>query len=324
MTSIQQKLATGRGKFTPEYPDLGTGPVNYEDSISEEFFGAERKAVFERSWLCVGRMERLPRKGSYFTRELPGQLASIVITRDLDDNVYAFHNVCAHRGNKVVWQEHPMRSPRVAVGQFACKYHGWRYGLDGVVNHITNEEEFFDLDKSKLRMPPVHCEVWAGFIFINLAEDPVPLRTFLGEGLLGIEAYPFHLMTQHYGFSTQIKGNWKLAVDSVASGTTRRTSTAVSSTPTCPWRRLARHLAERQLQTLHAAIDRVLSRGALGDDAPVVGAGVGRFLVRPLAERLRRPYVDFASLVEGEPATREWAARCAPAAAVAILAAEGW
>ena len=90
------------------------------------------------------------------------------------------------------------------------------------------------------------------------------------------------------------------------------------------WRRLAAHLAERQLQSLHAAIDRVLSRGGLGDDAPIVGAGVGRFLLRPLAERLRRPYVDFASLVEGEPATREWAARCAPAAAVAILAADGW
>jgi probable H4MPT-linked C1 transfer pathway protein len=90
------------------------------------------------------------------------------------------------------------------------------------------------------------------------------------------------------------------------------------------WRRLAKHLAEGQLQILHAAIDRVLSRGALGDEAPVVGAGVGRFLVRPLAERLRRPYVDFASLVEGEPATREWAARCAPAAAVAILSADGW
>ena len=153
MTSIQQKLATGRGKYTPEYPELGTGPVNYEDSISEEFFAAERKAVFERNWLCVGRMERLPRKGSYFTRELPGRLASIVITRDLD--------------------------------------------------------------KSKLRMPPVHCDVWAGFIFINLSEDPVPLRSFLGEILLPMETYPFHLMTQRYGFSTRIKGNWKLAVDSV-------------------------------------------------------------------------------------------------------------
>jgi len=215
MTGIQQRLATGRGKFTTDYPELGTGPVNYEDSISEEFFVAERKAVFERNWLCVGRLERLPRKGSYFTRELPGRLASIVITRDLDDNVHAFHNVCAHRGNKVVWQEHPQEESAGSCRAFACKYHGWRYGLDGVVNHITNEAEFFDLDKSKLRMPPVHCEVWAGFIFINLSEDPVPLRSFLGEILLPMETYPFHLMTQRYGFSTRIKGNWKLAVDSV-------------------------------------------------------------------------------------------------------------
>jgi phenylpropionate dioxygenase-like ring-hydroxylating dioxygenase large terminal subunit len=142
VTSIQQRLATGRGKFTLDYPELGIGPVNYEDSISEEFFAAERKAVFERNWLCVGRMNRLPRKGSYFTRELPGRLASIVITRDLDDNVQAFHNVCAHRGNKVVWQEHPQQESAGNCRAFSCKYHGWRYGLDGVVNHITNEEEF--------------------------------------------------------------------------------------------------------------------------------------------------------------------------------------
>ena len=82
LTSIQQRLSTGRGKFTTDYPELGTAPVNYEDSISEEFFAAERKAVFERNWLCVGRIERLPRKGSYFTRDLPGRLASIVIARD--------------------------------------------------------------------------------------------------------------------------------------------------------------------------------------------------------------------------------------------------
>lgn len=91
-----------------------------------------------------------------------------------------------------------------------------------------------------------------------------------------------------------------------------------------PWRRLAAHLAERQRQTLQNAIDRVLSRGLLGDAAPIVGAGVGRFLLHSLAERLQRPYVDFSSLVEGDRARREWAARCAPAAAVAILAVEGW
>ena len=215
MTDIQQRLATGKGKFTPQYPGLGTAPVHYEDCISEEFFAAERQAVFNRTWLCVGRIERLPRPGSYFTRNLPGRLASIVVTRDLDNTVHAFHNVCAHRGNKVVWQEHPQEETSGSCRAFACKYHGWRYGLDGRVNHITNEQEFFDLDKSQLRMPPVHCELFAGFIFINLADDPIPLRTFLGERLLELETYPFERMTQRYGFATRIHGNWKLAVDSV-------------------------------------------------------------------------------------------------------------
>lgn len=90
------------------------------------------------------------------------------------------------------------------------------------------------------------------------------------------------------------------------------------------WRRLATHLAEGQQQILRSAVDRILSRGIPGGDAPIVGAGVGRFLARELAQRLRRPYVDFSELVEGEPAAREWAARCAPAAAVAILAAGSW
>ncbi|MFB4298775.1 aromatic ring-hydroxylating dioxygenase subunit alpha [Actinomadura sp. NTSP31] len=214
MTELQQRLATGRGKFTPDYPDLGTGPVDYEDSISPEFFAAEREAVFKRSWLYVGRSERLPRPGTFFTRELHG-LASIVIARRRDGTVNAFHNVCAHRGNKVVWQEHPQEESKGSCREFACKYHGWRYGLDGRVTHVTNEQEFFGLDKDSLRMPPVHCEEFAGFIFVNLADDPVPLRTYLGDRLLELEAYPFHKMTQHYGFSAPIRGNWKLAVDSV-------------------------------------------------------------------------------------------------------------
>lgn len=215
MTDIQERLATGKGKFTPLYPELGTAPVSYEDCISPEFFEAEREAVFKRTWLCVGRVERLSRPGAYFTRELPGKLASIVITKGLDGEIHAFHNVCAHRGNKVVWQEHPQEETKGTCREFACKYHGWRYGLDGCVTHVTNEEEFFDLDKSALRMPPVECDVFAGFIFVNLAKDPVPLRTFLGDRILELEAYPFDQMTQRYGFATRIHGNWKLAVDSV-------------------------------------------------------------------------------------------------------------
>jgi len=97
----------------------------------------------------------------------------------------------------------------------------------------------------------------------------------------------------------------------------------LDSAPPAAWRRLAQHLAERQRQTLQAAIDCVVSRG-LDDAAPIVGAGVGRFLARDLAGRLGRRYADFADMIDGDAQAKEWAARCAPAAAVASLAADGW
>ena len=53
-----------------------------------------------------------------------------------------------------------------------CKYHGWRYDLDGACTFVQQEQEFFDLDKADYGLVPVHCEVWAGFIFVNLAKQP--------------------------------------------------------------------------------------------------------------------------------------------------------
>lgn len=85
------------------------------------------------------------------------------------------------------------------------------------------------------------------------------------------------------------------------------------------WRGLAEHLAGCQRDSLLEACREVLSRGDISDDAPVVGAGIGRMVLRGLADRLGRPYVDFAELVEGDEAVREAAADCAPAAAVGFL-----
>ncbi len=97
----------------------------------------------------------------------------------------------------------------------------------------------------------------------------------------------------------------------------------LESAPLSAWRQLAGTLAERQLRRLQDAAERVLSRGLLSDDAPLVGAGVGRFLLTDLADRLKRPYRDFATLVEGSASAREAAACSAPAAAVALLARAG-
>jgi probable H4MPT-linked C1 transfer pathway protein len=87
------------------------------------------------------------------------------------------------------------------------------------------------------------------------------------------------------------------------------------------WRSLADAFARRQLEQLVQAAQRVLSRADVSADAPLIGAGAGRFLLRDLAAALGRPYRDFAELVEGPADAREAAAISAPAAAVALLAA---
>jgi len=143
------------GSWTEHYPDLGTALVNYEDSISPEFYELEREAIFRRTWLNVGRVEQIPRVGSYFTKEIDVLRTSIVVVRSSPDQIRAFYNICRHRGNKLVWNDFPREETGGICRQFTCKYHGWRYGLDGALTFVQQESEFFDLDKGDFGLVPV-------------------------------------------------------------------------------------------------------------------------------------------------------------------------
>ncbi|CAI7980590.1 MULTISPECIES: SRPBCC family protein [Parafrankia] len=202
------------GSWTEHYPELGTGLVSYEDSISPDFYALERDAIFRRAWLNVGRVEQLPRSGSYFTKEIEAARASIVVVRDNDGQVRAFHNICRHRGNKLVWNDFPREETAGSCRQFTCKYHGWRYGLDGAATFVQQEGEFFNLDKKDFGLVPVHCDVWSGFIFVNLAKEPEQsLPDFLGPMVTALGGYPFDTMTERFYYRAEVGANWKLFMD---------------------------------------------------------------------------------------------------------------
>ncbi|MDA8048338.1 MAG: aromatic ring-hydroxylating dioxygenase subunit alpha [Actinomycetota bacterium] len=201
------------GSWTQHY-GLGTAPVSYEDSISPEFHALEAEAVFKRAWLNVGRIEQLPRKGSYFTKEITVANTSVIVVRDQQGEIRAFHNVCRHRGNKLVWNDFPRDETSGVCRQFVCKYHGWRYDLDGALNFVQQEEEFFDLDKAQFGLVPVHCDLWEGFIFVNLAKEPAQsLKAFLGPMVTALEGYPFDQMTERWFYRGPVGANWKLYMD---------------------------------------------------------------------------------------------------------------
>jgi phenylpropionate dioxygenase-like ring-hydroxylating dioxygenase large terminal subunit len=206
------------GSWTEHYPELGTDPISYEDSISPEHYELEREAIFKRSWLNVGRVEQLPRNGSYFTREIAVARTSVIIVRGTDGEVRAFHNICRHRGNKLVWQDYPGEEVSGTLRQFTCKYHAWRYGTDGTCTFAQQEAEFFDgFDKADYGLAAVQCEVWEGFIWINLdPSNTTSAREHLGSFAAGLEGYPFGEMTQVYKYKADVGANWKLFIDAFA------------------------------------------------------------------------------------------------------------
>ncbi|MBW8818257.1 MAG: aromatic ring-hydroxylating dioxygenase subunit alpha [Streptomyces sp.] len=204
------------GSWT-EHFKIGTEPLSFEDSISPEFYEQEREAIFKKTWLNVGRVEQLPKKGSYFTKELDAAGASVIVVRGTDEKIRAFHNVCRHRGNKLVWNDFPREETSGTCRQFTCKYHAWRYGLDGKLAFVQQEGEFFDLDKGDYGLVGVQCEVWEGFVFVNLdPENTTELRDFLGKFGSGIEGYPFDRLTQVHKYRAEIGSNWKLFIDAFA------------------------------------------------------------------------------------------------------------
>ena len=67
------------GSWTENWPELGTAPVDYTDSIDPEHWKLEQQAIFRKTWLQMGRVELVPKKGRYVTRELPDELPPVLL-----------------------------------------------------------------------------------------------------------------------------------------------------------------------------------------------------------------------------------------------------
>lgn len=111
--------------------------------------------------------------------------------------------------------------------------------------------------------------------------------------------------------------------EKTAAGSARRLARMIGrdaeTSPADAWRRLAEHLSDAQARRIEQACEVVLAREPLPAGAPVVGAGVGRFLAADLARRLERPYVEFAGLLADAGPEAGLVSDCAPAVAVAWL-----
>lgn len=171
--------------------DIYTSPEVYAQEIEEYFL---------KDWLFVGRVEQYEKAGDYQARRLLGK--PILIARNKEGKIQAFHNMCRHRGVEVASGEGNVRS-------FKCPYHGWTYDLNGGLVGAAYMKDTEGFDPSGCKLPSIHLEIWRGNIFINFAAQPRPFD----EAMAHLEGDFAMLHTENCRLAditrTTLKCNWK-------------------------------------------------------------------------------------------------------------------
>jgi phenylpropionate dioxygenase-like ring-hydroxylating dioxygenase large terminal subunit len=202
----------GFGPMLPNPEIIRSGRVPVDAYISEERFGRERE-IFRHVWLNVAVDSEVNNPGDWIVRDVEAASASVLIVRDQDRKIRAFHNVCSHRSLKLVWGESGCSK------QFVCPYHAWSYGSDGSLRGIPDRQAFPDLDQATSGLTPVSIEVWKGLVFINLDAHPrQTLTEFLG-GIVGLlERAPLDNFRYTARLGGIVKSNWKAGLDAASEG----------------------------------------------------------------------------------------------------------
>jgi phenylpropionate dioxygenase-like ring-hydroxylating dioxygenase large terminal subunit len=176
-------------------------PQAYTD---ERVFAAEVDRIFNRDWVCVGRVDQVAEPGDYLCVDLIQQ--PIVITRDRTGELHALSRICVHRAMPVV-------EGCGNASRLTCPYHKWVYELDGSLRGAPMMEEVEDFDERSTRLPSLALEVWEGFIFVNLDPDAAPLAPQLTGIAELVENYHFGDLVVAETVSFDSPWNWKLLVE---------------------------------------------------------------------------------------------------------------
>ena len=130
---------------------------------------------------------------------------SIILLRDRAGELRAFFNVCRHRGTRLC---------SVDAGQFSetiqCPYHAWTYSIDGRLLGAPHMQEVEGFDKRDYPLHAAALAEWAGFVFVNVADDPQPFDEWFAPMLTRLDRYNLGGLKVGHGARYDVAANWKL------------------------------------------------------------------------------------------------------------------
>ena len=135
--------------------------------FSQELFELECETLFKTHWQFVCHVNEAADIGAYVTFDVAGERALVI--RGHDGILRAFHNLCRHRGSRIVPD---VRG--VCNKAMVCPYHGWAYNLDGGLRGIANRDTFPPMQADKWGLKSLEMEIWNGLVFIRFQAGPQP------------------------------------------------------------------------------------------------------------------------------------------------------
>lgn len=184
--------------------------VRKEAYYKPEYVNLEKERLWSRVWQMACREEELREVGAYVTYDIYDE--SVIVVRQVDGKLAAFHNVCQHRGRRLA------EGCGVAK-RFRCKFHGWQYEVDGKNCHVTQREDWHGLlDNQDINLKRVKVDVWGGFVFINLNPKCEPLSDYLECVPEVLDPFELEKMRYRWRKWLIMPCNWKIALESFNEG----------------------------------------------------------------------------------------------------------
>jgi Rieske 2Fe-2S family protein len=192
----------GQHDYHPLSPRLLTCPEGLPRAayMDKSWYDREIATIFARQWVMVGRAETFP--AGKMRRASVGE-AQVIVVRDADGVLAAWHNSCPHRGSELC------RKDEEDVGKLIrCPYHAFAYAAaDGRLVSTAHAVPTDDFDRSAHGLRPVSSRIWNGFLFLNLSAEPGEIWSDVG--LHTLDNWPMDSLITGHVWETEIACNWK-------------------------------------------------------------------------------------------------------------------
>ena len=184
---------------------------------NKEYTLIERKKLFEDKWTVIGTASSLPKAGDVKPFDLLG--LPLLIVRNKKDKIKVFHNVCSHRGVKLVDKPGNIRN------LIRCPYHSWAYTADGelvATPHIggMNKHQSSKFDKSKSNLKEIKSYVWLDLIIVNISNNQIPFEKYIkplddrwSKFWISKDRELINHANDFGYFKLKAKCNWKFAIE---------------------------------------------------------------------------------------------------------------